>query len=382
MLSRNIKLFKVFGIEVGLNWSWFLIFILVIFSLSTQVFPGWYPQFSLLTNIILGFITAIFFFISVLIHELSHSVVANSSGVSIKKINLFIFGGVAQMIKPPKTAVQEFWMAIAGPFASFVLSAFFGIFWIGLKVTNFSILPVIAFFGYLSLINLSLGTFNLLPGFPLDGGRILRSILWYFTEDLLSSTRIASILGQIIGYGMAAFGFLSIFISVFIYQFQSFGGLWFIILGLFLQNLAKRSYKQEIIRSSLETIFVRDVMRKDIQTINPDITLNDLIKNWFMIYGHKIFPVLENGKIIGTITTEDTKIIPKDRWLTTKVKEILRPVKDTQLIDSNVNVIDAISKMNDKQLNYLLVTDQNKFLGIIYQDDIMRYAKLKRDFKI
>jgi len=378
MLKRNIKLFKIFGIEVGLNWSWFLIFIMVIFSLSTQVFPGWYPQFSLLTNIILGFITAIFFFASVLTHELSHSVVANLRGVTIKRIDLFMFGGVAQMSKPPQTAVQEFLMAIAGPFASFILSIFFGIFWFGLRLTNFKFLPIIAFFGYLSLINLSLGIFNLLPGFPLDGGRILRSILWYLTEDLLSSTRIASILGQIIGYGMAAFGFLSIFI----YQLQSFGGLWFVVLGLFLQNLAKTSYKQETIRSSLETIFVRDVMRRDVQTINPDITLNDLVKNWFMIYGYKIFPVLENGKIIGTITTEDVKIIPKDRWLTTKVKEVLRPVKDTQLIDSNVNVIYAISKMNDKQLDYLLVTDQNKFLGIIYQNDIMRYVKLKRDFKI
>ncbi len=378
MLKRNIKLFKIFGIEVGLNWSWFLIFIMVIFSLSTQVFPGWYPQFSLLTNIILGFITAIFFFTSVLIHELSHSVVANLRGVTIKSINLFMFGGVAQMSKPPQTAVQEFLMAIAGPLASFILSIFFGIFWFGLRLTNFKFLPIIAFFGYLSLINLSLGIFNLLPGFPLDGGRILRSILWYLTEDFLSSTRIASILGQIIGYGMAAFGFLSIFI----YQLQSFGVIWFIVLGLFLQNLAKTSYKQEIMRSSLETIFVRDVMRRDVQIINPDITLNDLVKNWFMIYGYKIFPVLENGKIIGTIRTEDVKIIPKDRWLTTKVKEVLRPVKDTQLIDSNVNVIYAISKMNDKQLDYLLVTDQNKFLGIIYQKDIIRYVKLKKDFKI
>lgn len=378
MLERNIKLFKIFGIEVGLNWSWFLIFILVIFSLSTQVFPGWYPQFSLITNLILGFITAIFFFASVLTHELSHSVVANLSGISIRKINLFMFGGVAQMSKPPQTAVQEFLMAIAGPLASFVLSIFFGIFWFGLRLTNFKFLPVIAFFGYLSLINLSLGIFNLLPGFPLDGGRILRSILWYLTEDLLSSTRITSILGQIIGYGMAAFGFLSIFI----YQLQSFGGLWFVVLGLFLQNLAKTSYKQEIMRSSLETIFVRDVMRRDVQTINPDITLNDLVKNWFMIYDHKIFPVLENREIIGTVSTEDIKIISKDRWLTTKVKEVLRPIEKTQLIDSDINVIDAISKMNDKQLNYLLVTAQNKFLGIIYQNDIIRYVKLKRDFKI
>jgi len=378
MLERNIKLFKIFGIEVGLNWSWFLIFILVIFSLSTQVFPGWYPQFSLITNLILGFITAIFFFASVLTHELSHSVVANLSGISIRKINLFMFGGVAQMSKPPQTAVQEFLMAIAGPLASFVLSIFFGIFWFGLRLTNFKFLPVIAFFGYLSLINLSLGIFNLLPGFPLDGGRILRSILWYITEDLLSSTRIASILGQIIGYSMAAFGFMSIFI----YQLQSFGGLWFIVLGLFLQNLAKTSYKQEIMRSSLETVFVRDVMRRDVQTINPDITLNDLVKNWFMIYGYKIFPVLENGKIIGTISTEDVKLIPKDRWLTTTVREVLKTIKESQLINLESKVMDALHKMNGNKLDYLLIVEQNRLLGIIHIDDIMRYVKLKRDFKI
>lgn len=378
MLERNIKLFKIFGIEVGLNWSWFLIFILVIFSLSTQVFPGWYPQFSLITNLILGFITAIFFFASVLTHELSHSVVANLSGISIRKINLFLFGGVAQMSKPPQTAVQEFLMAIAGPLASFVLSFFFGIFWFGLRLTNFKFLPVIAFFGYLSLINLSLGIFNLLPGFPLDGGRILRSILWYLTEDLLSSTRIASILGQIIGYSMAAFGFMSIFI----YQLQSFGGLWFVVLGLFLQNLAKTSYKQEIIRSSLETVFVRDVMRRDVQTINPDITINDLVKNWFMIYGHKIFPVLENGEIIGTISTEDVKIIPKDRWLTTTVREVLKTIKESQLINLESKVMDALHKMNGNQLDYLLIVEQNRLLGIIHIDDIMLYVKLKRDFKI
>jgi len=378
MLERNIKLFKIFGIEVGLNWSWFLIFILVIFSLSTQVFPGWYPQFSLITNLILGFITAIFFFASVLTHELSHSVVANLSGISIRKINLFMFGGVAQMSKPPQTAVQEFLMAIAGPLASFVLSIFFGIFWFGLRLTNFKFLPVIAFFGYLSLINLSLGIFNLLPGFPLDGGRILRSILWYITEDLLSSTRIASILGQIIGYSMAAFGFMSIFI----YQLQSFGGLWFIVLGLFLQNLAKTSYKQEIMRSSLETVFVRDVMRRDVQTINPDITINDLVKNWFMIYGHKIFSVLENGEIIGTVSTEDVKIIPKDRWLTTTVREVLKTIKESQLINLESKVMDALHKMNGNKLDYLLIVEQNRLLGIIHIDDIMRYVKLKRDFKI
>ncbi|GAG64745.1 unnamed protein product [marine sediment metagenome] len=177
---------------------------------------------------------------------------------------------------------------------------------------------------------------------------------------------------------MAAFGFMSIFI----YQLQSFGGLWFVVLGLFLQNLAKTSYKQEIMRSSLETIFVRDVMRRDVQTINPDITLNDLVKNWFMIYGYKIFPVLENGKIIGTISTEDVKLIPKDRWLTTTVMEALKPIKESQLINLESKVMDALHKMNGNQLDYLLIIEQNRLLGIIYIDDIMRYVKLKRDFKI
>jgi Zn-dependent protease/predicted transcriptional regulator len=382
MLRRNIKLFKIFGIEVSLNWSWFLIFILVIFSLSTEYFPTLYPQFKTITNVILGVITAIFFFMSVLIHELSHSVVANMKGVSIKSINLFMFGGVAQMISPPKTAVHEFLMAIAGPFASFILSIFFGIFWIGFKVTNFSILPIIAFFGYLSLINMTLGLFNLLPGYPLDGGRVLRSILWYFTDDILSSTKIASILGQILGYGMVAFGSISIFLSVFVYQFRNFGGLWPIILGLFLQHLAKVSYQQEIIRSSLKKVLAKDVMRKQVQTIDPDITLDNLVRNWFMIYGYKNFPVLENEKIIGTISAEDVKIIPKDRWLTTKVREALKPIKESQIINSELNVIDTLYKMNEIQSNYLLVVEQDKLVGTINKNDILRYAKLKRDFKI
>ncbi len=382
MLRRNIKLFKIFGIEVGLNWSWFLVFILVIFSLSTEYFPTLYPQFRTITNVILGVITAIFFFTSVLIHELSHSVVANMSSVSIKKINLFMFGGVAQMSSPPKTAVQEFLMAIAGPFASFILSIFFGIFWLGFKVTNFSILPIIAFFGYLSLINMILGLFNLLPGFPLDGGRILRSILWYFTDDILSSTRIASILGQILGYGMVAYGSISIFLSVFIYQFRNFGGLWPIVLGWFLQNLAKVSYQQEVIRSSLATVLVKDVMRKQVHTIDPDTTLDNLVRNWFMVYGYRIFPVVENEKMIGTISTEDVKIIPKDKWLTTKVMEALKPIKESQIIDSESNVIETLYKMNEIQSNYLLVVVQDKLVGIVHKNDILRYAKLKRDFKI
>ncbi|MBA7596313.1 putative zinc metalloprotease Rip3 [subsurface metagenome] len=382
MLKRGIKLFKIFGIEVGLNWSWFLIFILVIISLSTEYFPTLYPQFNTITNIILGVITAIFFFTSILIHELSHSVVANMTGVSIKRIDLFIFGGVAQMSSPPKTAVQEFLMAIAGPFASFILSFFFGIFWLGFKVTNFSILPIIAFFGYLSLINMILGLFNLLPGFPLDGGRILRSILWYFTDDILSSTRIASILGQILGYGMVTFGSISIFLSVFIYQLRNFSGLWPIVLGWFLQNLAKGSYQQEVIRSSLATVLVKDVMRKQFQTLDPDTTLDNLIRNWFMVYDYRIFPVLENEKIIGTISTEDVKIIPKDRRLTTKVMEALKPIKESQIINSESNVIDTLYKMNEIQSNYLLVVAQDKLVGIIHRNDISRYVKLKRDFKI
>jgi Zn-dependent protease/predicted transcriptional regulator len=373
LYRSSIKLFTLFDIEVGINYSWFIIFGLVTLTLGTSFFPDRFPELSIWSNLFLGMMTAVLFFFSVLFHELSHSLVARQHGVPIQKISLFVFGGVAQMSKEPETPRAELLMALAGPLSSFFLALLFGGIWaiftflVPLRVVTVSM-------WYLALINVALAVFNLMPGFPLDGGRVFRAILWSFTGDLKKSTRIASSLGQVFGFALIFFGFLSLFRDNWV------NGLWLIVLGWFLQQAASGSYEQLVLRESLDDVYVRDIMTTQLVTVSPFIFLDELVNDWFMRYRYGRFPVVDNERILGVITIHDVKEIPREQWSTTRVVDIVKPLDTKEVISSGEGALEALRRMSMEELSHLLVIEEQKITGIVTKSDILRIMRIRAAF--
>ena len=307
MFKSSIKLFKIFGIEIRLDYSWFIIFALFAYYFGFFYFPSVLPDISEGFLALITIVTVVLFFVSVLIHEMSHSLVAKSKGIPVEKITLFLFGGMAQIEKEPETPYNEFIMAIAGPAASFVLAIIYGIIWFFAR--NFS--PVREPVRYLAIINIVLGVFNMLPGYPLDGGRILRSIIWKSTGSLKRATFIASTGGRIIGFMIIAVGVFYIFMGNFL------NGVWLAFIGWFLQSSAQMGYRQLVFESSIKGIKIVDVMNENVVDVTKDTTLQDLVDNYFMRYRFGRFPVVEDEetrKLLGVISIHDVKSIPKEEW--------------------------------------------------------------------
>ncbi|MDP3014181.1 MAG: site-2 protease family protein, partial [Candidatus Subteraquimicrobiales bacterium] len=288
----TIKLGKIFGFEVELDYSWFLIFFLVTLNFTLNFFHEY--NFSLVVSIVDGLLTAVLFFSSVIFHELCHCLIARFNKLPIKKITLFLFGGVAQMAEEPKSPRVEFKMAIAGPLSSLFLALVFWIIYTFLNTFTLSDAIVTPFY-WLALINLWLGLFNLAPGFPLDGGRILRAALWSWYKNVERATKIASQFGQ-------GFAFLLIAVGVFTVFLGYLGGVWFIILGLFLNRIAQSSYQQLLLQKYLSGIKISAIMSRDVLTVSSNISLELLVDEYFLKHKFGRFPVIDGEKLVGIIT--------------------------------------------------------------------------------
>lgn len=275
-MARGIKLFKVVGIQVSIDYTWFIVFVLFAWSLAFGYFPFRYPGFGRSTYLFMGFVSSFLLFACVLIHELSHSYTSNRLGLEIKEITLFIFGGVAQLTKEPEDALVELKIAVAGPLASGVLSV---LFWAISKTVPQADYPVIyAIFAYLAMINVVLMIFNMIPGFPLDGGRVLRAIWWYKTGDLNAATRVASRIGKGFAIFLIIMGFLQIATGNFT------GGIWSVFIGVFLQQAAESGYQQLVIKRALEGLKVSDVMSKGVVSVEEDFTVQKVVDEYFFKY--------------------------------------------------------------------------------------------------
>jgi len=373
MFRSSIKLFKVFGIEIRLDYSWFIIFALFAYFFGFIYFPSVLPGLNKGLLALITVITVIFVFISVLIHEMSHSLVARRKGTSVEKITLFLFGGMAQIEKEPETPYSELIMAIAGPAASFVVAAIFGVIWFFTKNIAFVREPV----GYLAIINTVLGVFNILPGYPLDGGRILRSIIWKTTGNLERATFIASTVGRVIGFMIIAVGIFFIFMGNFL------NGIWLAFIGWFIQSSAQMGYRQLIFETSIKGIKVRDVMNENIVNVTKDITIQDLVDDYFMKYRFGRFPVIEDEKtqrFIGVISLHDIKGVSKEEWPEVKIGDIVKSVSESEKVDMSMEISDAIKKMGKDDLGHLVIMSGNKLRGIITKSDVMRFIKIRSEF--
>jgi len=371
-MRRNIKLFSVFGIEIFVHYSWFIIFALVTYSLAFSYFPYQLPRQSSSTYWFMGVISALLLFLSVLLHELAHSIVAKKGKLKVDKIVLFLFGGVSQIADEPKSAKEEFRMAFAGPLISFILAGVFGIIWLFILVPLGSQI-VSSIFGYLAIINLVLGVFNLLPGFPLDGGRILRAFWWNKTKDLQRATLLATNVGKGLSLLMILLGALQVFTGNLI------GGVWFVFIGFFLRQAAEAGYQRVVIRDLLSGIKVKELMSKDPICVSPDMTISEVVDDYFMKHRFTSFPVCRSGRVLGIITLSSVKEIHRENWGEKTIQSAITTIPDEFTLHPEDEAVEAMRKIITSDLGRLPVVEGGRIVGILSRKDIMNLLVVKAD---
>jgi len=374
MLGKSFSIFKLFGFEIKVDSSWIIVLFLMIWSLSFGAFPQYFKGLSSTTYLWMGIFGALGLFFSIVLHELFHSLVARRYGLSISGITLFMFGGVAEMTEEPNNPKTEFYMALAGPLTSIVLGLiFYGIFLLlsSLKVS----MGVAGIFVYLGVINWVLAGFNLIPAFPLDGGRILRSILWWRKKDLRWATRIASGMGEI-------FGFVLIFLGVFnIFRGSFVDGIWLFFIGMFLQNASQVSMQRLMIFKALEGETVRRFMKSNPVTIPENMTIKEIVDNYIYRYQYKMYPVVRDGKLVGYLTTRDIKEVPKEKWSIQTAGEISKPYSLDNTIHPDTDATQALSLMNRTGNSRLMVVENDQLIGVITLKDLLQFFSLKMELE-
>lgn len=370
MFRNSIRIGKIFGIQVAIHYSWFVIFALVLWILATQLFPtpGWYPGLSTATYWIMSVVTTFLFFASVLIHELSHSLVARRRGVPVTSITLFIFGGVSNISREPDSPGMEFAIAFAGPAASFVLGGIFFAIWGVARAAHWPT-GVIGVSYYLALVNVILGGFNLVPGFPLDGGRVLRAALWKSSHDLARATRIAANVGRVVGFLIIAYG-LYLFIAGF-----AVSGLWFVLIGWFLEQMSTFGYRQTLMRKTLEGVEVEEVMTRHAISMPAELTLAEAVDRFFLRYSHGAFPVEEGGVVVGMLTSRRVKSLHKSKWEETTVRDAMVPLSPEITCQPSDDLADIMARQEMRMHGRLLVLEDNELVGIITNTDISAFLQ-------
>jgi len=366
----SLRIGKLLGVPVKLHFTLILGVLLIAWTLAVGYLPSEYPGLSSTTYWLIGVVSAVTLFISVLIHELAHSYVAKKNGLPVRRIVLFIFGGVSEIEEEPKEASLEFKVALVGPLTSFAIALI--LWFLQYPASAFGVM-VVAPLEYGAYINILLGGFNLLPAFPLDGGRILRAGIWHWKKNLMQATRIATRVGVFFSYVLIFWGFFFIIGGVFI------GGLWFILIGWFLKNGAETSYRQTVISEALAGVLIRDIMTHEVHTVNPEASVMDVVETHFMRYKHGGFPVIEDSKLLGLITLQDVRKVPKERWQETKVSQVMTPCEKLRCVSSDETAVDALMKMSKHNVGRLPVQENGKLIGIITRSDILHAIQIKTE---
>jgi len=375
MFWKRITLFKILGFAIRLDASWILIAFLITWSLATGFYPFDYEGLSQETYWLMGALSALGLFISIIIHEFSHSIVARQYGIPISGITLFIFGGVAEMTKEPDRPKAEFLMAIAGPIASLLLAGFF---WVSFKASSAIGLPVPvqAVLNYLALINAILALFNMVPAFPLDGGRVFRAVLWHLKGDIKEATRIASKFGTGFGLLLMVLGGAAFITGNIV------AGIWWFFIGIFLRNASMSSYQQILVKNALEGEQASRFMKTNPITVKQDLSLQKLVDDYFYRHHHKMFPVTTDGALVGLATLAGVKKIDASKRATTTVRDILEPCSPENTIIETEDAMNALSKMSGTNRSRLLVVDRNEQLvGILTLKDMLEFFAVKFDLE-
>jgi Zn-dependent protease len=369
-----MKLFKLSGFEVKIDLSWIVIALLVTWSLAKGAFPVWYPNLTPMTYWTMGVVGALGLFASIVAHEFCHSLVARKFGMPMKGITLFIFGGVAEMGDEPPTARAEFWMAIAGPLSSLAIGAVFYLIYRGGESGGWDT-SVNAVTYYLCYINLILAAFNLLPAFPLDGGRVLRSILWGAKGNLSWATRVSSSIGTAFGLGLIFLGVLRFVAG------DVIGGAWMFLIGMFLRSAAQMSYQQLMVRKALEGEPVRRFMNPHPVTVPDSLTVAKLVEDYIYKYHYKMFPVMAGDKLAGCITTRQVKDIPREAWDRETIREAASPCSEENTISPDTDAVKALALMNQTGQSRMLVVENGRLVGLVSLKDLLDFFSLKMELE-
>jgi Zn-dependent protease len=374
MFGRSIPLFRLAGFQVGVDWSWLILAVLITWTLSVGVFPYYYPDLTPGAYWSMGVIAALGLFASIILHELGHALVARRYGLPIRGITLFIFGGVAEMEGEPERPAVEFWVAIAGPIASLLVGLVCWLLMQAVAAAGAGV-PVVGVLVYLASINVILAVFNLVPAFPLDGGRILRSVLWAWKGSLRWATRVASAIGGGFGIALIVLGVYRVVIGDFI------GGMWWFLIGLFVRFAAQASYQQVLMRESLRGVPVRRIMAADPIAVPPAISVSQLIDDYVYRHHHTMFPVVEDGRLVGCVSMHDIKRLAREKWPSTTVAAIMQPCSAATAIDPDMDAMAVLSLMNRSQNTRLLVTEGERLVGVITLRDLLRFLSVKLDLE-
>lgn len=368
-MSNSIPIGKIKGIQIEINYSWFIVFALVTSMLALSFFPANYPGWSTGLKWGLGALMAIMLFVSVLLHELSHSIVSISQGIDVKKISLFIFGGVAQMEKEPDEAEKELKIAVAGP----AMSLFLFLVFLGLAILAASLGAgevVIVPLTYISNVNLVLAIFNMVPAFPLDGGRVLRAAIWKYKGNLQMATRIASSAGGTFGYFMIVLGAFWIFTGNIV------GGIWFIFIGWFISQSSQNSYQHMLMTDTFGKIRVKEFMSEHVEVVKYHLTVSELVDHYFYRYKYSCFPVEKQGEIIGITNVESVKSIEKEYWDNRTVESATIKLRANMVVSPDDTVNEAMNKVFSNEVGRVLVMDADKLLGIVSRTDILNHIRI------
>ncbi|MGA3053742.1 MAG: site-2 protease family protein [Candidatus Korobacteraceae bacterium] len=369
-MHAQIRLGRIAGISIGLHYSWFIIAFLITLSLIGR-FSAVTPKWSSATVWSAAIVTGLLFFVALLLHELAHSLLAKSRGLRVRAITLFALGGVSQIESEAPDAKSEFWIAIVGPLASLVI----GIVCLLLARSTGWILnseprtPVSAVLVWLGYINLMLAAFNLVPGYPLDGGRVLRALIWWNTHSIDRSTRIAARVGQVVAF---------LFIFLGLYQFflgKNFGGLWLAFIGWFLLDASRSSYAQVEITEGIRDRRVFDIMDRDFSEVEAHLSLQDFVHRYLLASGRRCFVVVQNNNLAGLITTKEVSGVERDRWPQTSVQSVMRPLSQLRTVMPDTPAIRALEIMSREDINQLPVVSDGQLVGLFSRSSVMGFLR-------
>lgn len=376
MLRGQIRLGRLFGIEIGLHFSWFIIAALLTTSLAAHLYAvnrEW-------SNVVIwtaAAVAALAFFAAILLHELSHAAVARARGVPVPSITLFALGGIARMGRDTADARTEFWMGLAGP----IMSVFIGGAALGLASLlgwNYDATPetpgmvMLVWFGF---INITVAAFNMIPGFPLDGGRVLRAIIWWWSGNQVRATRTAAALGQVVAIGFIGIGLLSFAFGA------GFGGLWLAFIGLFLSEAARAAAFETTVTENLRGVRVGDVMSHECATV-PRTTAISEVAEEVLRTGKRCFFVVDDGRVAGMMTPQELRAVPRERWNVTPASEAMRPLERLHKVDADAPVTEALEAIASEDVNQLPVLERGKLRGVISRDHIMRLLSARAELSM
>jgi Zn-dependent protease len=377
-MRGNINLGKIFGIPLRLNYTWFIIFALVTYSLvHYPLIEPPYPPIdypSIEQRIILGILTSLLFFTSIVIHELAHSILAIRNNIPVKEITLFVFGGFSQITKEATSPRAELSIAIVGPLTSLALAGVF--YGVHLWLVGANQILASSLMWWLAWINVVLAGFNLIPGFPLDGGRVFRALVWHRTKDYPRATRLATRLGQGIAYTFIAGG---IALIILVPQYW-ISGMWLIFIGWFLSDAARASHQQVLFRDALTGITARQVTNYDCPLIPPHMNLTELVEQYVLPAGRNCFLVSWGAGLEGMVTLQQIKKVPRTRWAITSVQDIMTPANKLKVAHADQDLLSVLQEMNGESANHIPVMEAGKVIGIIDREDIARLLRTRANF--